>query len=266
MSTTIAKNFQVGNDATASNNFTILQPSTPDGTLRIANGNTGSGTNIATLTSAGNLTLAGNTFTLGSAALSPAVAGELEYDGKAFYLTPQGTQRGIVPGSQFFRLNSGLAGANVSTAQNVFGVGCTLSTSTVYAFQALYAFSKTSGATSHSFGIGFGGTATLNNIAYQLNGQYNGTGFNATTTTIGNLQVNFVQAATNFVLVTGVTTNAYLMFIVTGTVSVNAGGTFIPQYTLSAAPGGAYTTAAGAYFSIYPIGTAGSNTSVGTWA
>jgi hypothetical protein len=51
-----------------------------------------------------------------------------------------------------------------------------------------------------------------------------------------------------------------------GTVSVNAGGTFIPQYQLSAAPGGAYTVALGAYFLIYPVGTSGSNTSVGTWA
>jgi hypothetical protein len=51
-----------------------------------------------------------------------------------------------------------------------------------------------------------------------------------------------------------------------GTVSVNAGGTFIPQYTLSTAPGGAYTTAIGSYLSIWPIGAAGANTSVGTWA
>jgi hypothetical protein len=198
--------------------------------------------------------------------LTSATAGAAEYNGTTLFFTPSGTQRGIVPGMQYFRLNGALAGANVNTAQNVFGVGCTLSASTVYAFEAVYAFSKTSGGTSHSFGIGFGGTATLNNIAYQLNGQYNGTGFNVTTSSVGNLQVNFVQSASNFVLVTGVTTNAYFMFIVTGTVSVNAGGTFIPQYTLSAAPGGAYSTAAGTYFRIHPIGAAGSNVSVGTWA
>lgn len=198
--------------------------------------------------------------------LTSATAGATEYNGTTLLFTPIGAQRGVVPGMQYFRLNGALAGANVNTAQNVFGVGCTLSDSTVYAFEAMYALSKTSGGTSHSVGIGFGGTATLNNIAYQLNGQYNGTGFNATTTNVANLQVNFVQSASNFVLVTGVTTNAYFMFTVTGTVSVNAGGTFIPQYTLSTAPGGAYSTAAGTYFSIYPIGAAGSNVSVGTWA
>ena len=54
--------------------------------------------------------------------------------------------------------------------------------------------------------------------------------------------------------------------IVKGTVSVNAGGTFLPQYSLSAAPGGAYTTAAGSYFKIAPLGAAGSNISNGTWS
>jgi hypothetical protein len=51
-----------------------------------------------------------------------------------------------------------------------------------------------------------------------------------------------------------------------GTISVDVGGTFIPQYKLSAAPGGAYSTNVNSWFSIYPIGTSGSNTSVGEWA
>ena len=55
MSTAIAKNFQVGNDSTATNNFTIRQPATPDGTVRIANGNTGTTTDLVTVTSAGNV-------------------------------------------------------------------------------------------------------------------------------------------------------------------------------------------------------------------
>jgi hypothetical protein len=55
MSTAIAKNFQVGADPTPANNFTIRQPVTPDGTVRIANGNSGTTTDLVTLTSAGNL-------------------------------------------------------------------------------------------------------------------------------------------------------------------------------------------------------------------
>ena len=163
-------------------------------------------------------------------------------------------------------LNSPYVGSNVTTAQSIFGVGVTLSSSTYYAFEAVYAFSKTSGATSHNFSLLFGGTASLNSIAYQLNGQYNGSGFSNTTSAVGNLQPNFVQVASAFTLVTGITTNGYIMVLLKGMVSVNAGGTFIPQYQLSAAPGGAYSTAANSYFKIYPIGAAGSNVSVGAWA
>jgi hypothetical protein len=55
MSTVIAKNVQVGTSGTATDNFTIFQPATPDGTLRIGNGNTGITTSQVALTSAGNV-------------------------------------------------------------------------------------------------------------------------------------------------------------------------------------------------------------------
>ena len=53
MSTVIAKNVQIGTSGTATDNFTIFQPVTPDGTLRIGNGNTGVTTSQVALTSAG---------------------------------------------------------------------------------------------------------------------------------------------------------------------------------------------------------------------
>ena len=204
-------------------------------------------------------------FVLQSGSLSsPAVAGQTEYDGKVFYQTPQGTQRGVVPGAQFFRLDAGLAGANVNTAQNVFGVGVTLSASTVYAFEAVYALSKTAGTTSHTVGLGFGGAATINNIIWTFSG-YDST---STTTSVNTSQDSgYVTSASN-TTVSRANSSAtmYNWKLVRGTVSINAGGTFIPQYTLSAAPGGAYTTAAGSYFLIYPIGASGANVNVGTWA
>jgi hypothetical protein len=55
MSTVIAKNVQVGTSGTASNNFTLYQPATPDGTVRLANGNSGSTTDLVAVTSAGNV-------------------------------------------------------------------------------------------------------------------------------------------------------------------------------------------------------------------
>lgn len=168
----------------------------------------------------------------------------------------------LVPNAKLFRLNSALAGANVTTAQNVLGVGVTLATSTVYAFEAVYAFSKSAGVTAHSLGVSFGGTATLNNIAYASDAEA-GVSFAAMNDTFS----AYVQTAGNATVTGTVSTAAYFsMVVIRGTVSVNAGGTFIPQYNLSVAPGGAYTTASGSYFSIYPIGAAGSNTNVGGWA
>jgi len=205
-------------------------------------------------------------FVLTSGTLSsPAVAGQTEYDGKVFYQTPQSTERGVVPGAQFFRLNSNLVGSNTSAAQSVFGVGVTLSASTVYAFEAIYPISKTAGATGHTIGLGFGGTATINNIVYQALYHTDNVSFSAAAQSV---VASFIQTASNTTVTSalGTSTTRVVLFVVKGNVSVNAGGTFIPQYTLSAAPGGAYTTAAGGYFMIYPIGASGANTSVGTWA
>jgi len=53
MSTVKTKKVQLGTDATASNNFTLYQPATPDGTLRIGVGNADSPTEVGRFTSTG---------------------------------------------------------------------------------------------------------------------------------------------------------------------------------------------------------------------
>lgn len=55
MSTVKSKNLQIGTDGTASNNFTIYQPGTPDGTLRVGNGNAGAATDVVTVNSSGDV-------------------------------------------------------------------------------------------------------------------------------------------------------------------------------------------------------------------
>jgi hypothetical protein len=203
-------------------------------------------------------TLLGTTPTIGS----------VEFDGKAFYATAQGTQRGIIPGAQFFRLNSDLAGANVTTAQNTFGVTVTLSTSTIYAFEQYAVLTKTAGATSHLIATGFGGSATLNNILYTTTVPFGGAAMPVPSSTLSNNMYGSISntaTATNSVGTISSALSTASVFI-KGTVSINGGGTFTPQYTLSAAPGGAYSTVAGSYFLIYPIGASGANISVGAWA
>lgn len=196
---------------------------------------------------------------------SPAAVGQIEYNGTVFAATPASTQRGIVPTEQFFALNSGLAGANATGAQNILGVGVTLAGSTVYEFELNMVLLKSAGTTSHNFSFGFGGTATLNSILYNVADTGNSSQIPAT----GNATWSggSVSVATATALLTAMTSATnYINMIIKGTVSINAGGTFIPQYTLSAAPGGAYTTQAGSYMKIKPLAASGANVNVGTWA
>ena len=197
---------------------------------------------------------------------SPASAGQIEYNGTIFVATPTSTQRGIVPTEQFYSLNSGLAGANATGAQNSLGVGVTIAGSTIYEFEMQIALAKTAGTTAHTIALGFGGTATINNIFYiSYNIQNNATLPNVVTSSQVSTAVN--NTASSTVMTSSLTSaNQFFTHLIKGIVSINAGGTFIPQYTLSAAPGGAYTTQTGSYMKIKPIGASGSNVNVGTWA
>lgn len=199
--------------------------------------------------------------------LTSATAGAIEYDGKVIYGTSVGTQRGIVPTQQYYRLNAGLLVASTASAVSIFGVGATLSASTVYEFEINFTIAKTDGSTAHTVGFGFGGTATLNNIEWQIINVFStsampiGAG--------GSLDMGYATTASNTTVTgsSGASTTLNMVTQVKGTVSINVGGTFIPQYTCSSAPGGSgYTTVAGSYIRINPLSASGANTSVGTWA
>jgi hypothetical protein len=284
---------------------------------------------------AGTTSIAPLDFASGSL-LTSANAGAVEYDGKVIYVTPQGAQRGVVPGMQYFRketttagissnavqpffvngnstassisgttltvggtvtgtfsvgqyltasgitagtyitaLGTGTGGAGTYTVNNSQTIasttiqsayGVTLSSSTVYKFETNILISKSAGTTSHTLSTLFGGSATLNSIAYMFLGASTGTQstFNFTDTAVAGAAIT-QASATLVAAATGSATIARYFSLI-GIVSINAGGTFVPQYQLSAAPGGAYSINANSNMSIYPIGASGANTSVGTWA
>jgi hypothetical protein len=165
-----------------------------------------------------------------------------------------------------YRLNSTVAGANVTSSQSIFGVGVTLDASTVYAFSLSARFNKTAGTTSHNFQLSFGGNATFNNaLVHIISEVSNGVTANTGSTSASYSMVgDLVTARSIEFAITNATQT--VAFYATGTVSVANGGTFIPQYSLTAAPGGAYTTQIGSFIELTPIGASGSNNSVGTWA
>jgi hypothetical protein len=247
--------------------FTVASPNSASSytaTLPQQTGTLVSGTSTANaVIPAGTTAIAPMLLTSGTN-LTTAVAGAIEYDGEVVYATPQGTQRGVVPGMQFYRLNTNLVGANATGAQNIFGVGVTLSSSTIYAFEMYFVLIKSAGATSRTVSMSFGGTATLNSIAY---GGLAGAGNSAYPPGLMGSPSSFDSSSAAAVTLSGASTATTVTLSQTfhGTVGVNAGGTFIPQYTLSAAPGGAFSTVSGSYMLIYPIGSTGL-INVGTWA
>lgn len=197
--------------------------------------------------------------------LTTAAAGAMEYDGKAFYTTP--AARGVSPSMMYYRLNSNRVGSNATGAQSLLGVGATLDASTVYAFEYYCLLQKTAGTTSHTIGSSIGGTATVNNINYNLSWSRENAAAASSAMTSFSAYLGYATSVSNFVITgTIISANQTFCALAKGTVSINAGGTFIPQYTLSSAPGGAYSTIAGSYFAIWPIGAAGAAVSVGPWA
>lgn len=153
-------------------------------------------------------------------------------------------------------------GQNVNTAQPWFPTsgGVTVEALTTYFFEGQLFTTRAAGATSHTTGILFGGTASLTNIDFWGEGKTGDTNALAASNGFwGNAASSLVLKAAS----TSATENSF--FHVRGTVRINAAGTFIPQFIYSAAPGGAPTIKRGTYFRMWPIG---SNTVVsqGTWA
>lgn len=216
----------------------------------------------------GNLTVSGistaNTYNLVSQTLGTATPGKFEYDGQVPYFTPAGTQRGVVPGMQYYVTNAQVVGANSTGAQSILGVGVTLSSSTFYAFEGVFNFFKLAGTTSHTFSFGWGGTATLERIVTNIIKYDGANGY----VTLSRAATTYTLETANATVITGAITSAFytVNLNIKGIIKVTTGGTLIPQYTLSAAPGGAYTGSTSNYLSIWPIGPATGNVSVGSWA
>ncbi len=171
--------------------------------------------------------------------------------------TVNGLGAGVYQAQQMYRLNAALAGLDATGVQNLLGVNVQLVAGTVYEFEVVFGLAKTAGTTSHTLSLSFGGTATLNNIAYQLDYRSFDTGTFPPAAASAGFTTFLQSAAASVISGAFVGANATHHGSIKGTVSVNAAGTFSPRYTLSAAPGGAYSTQIGSYMKIAPIGAAG---------
>lgn len=169
----------------------------------------------------------------------------------------------LIPAMQLFRLNADLAGSNATGAQKIFGKDATVSGSTIYAFEIEWTMQKSAGTTSHTIAFALGGTATVNNVIIQH--IYTSTAIAPASTTAASIWTQ-TTAASSVITLAITTASTQFRARTVGTISINAAGTLIPQYALSAAPGGAYSTLAGSFIRLWPIGASGADINIGTWA
>lgn len=147
-------------------------------------------------------------------------------------------------------------GQLVATAQPWFPTagGVTVQAATTYVFEGLLMLAT--GATTHTTGTLFAGTATLTSI------DYHAAIFSTANLTIGTT-ISYIRVAVATVIVLNATSTAVETVIrMNGIVKVNAGGTFIPQFQFSANPTTPVTARRGSYFQMQ----ARAADTQGTWA
>jgi len=197
--------------------------------------------------------------------MTTAAAGAFEYDGTAFYATPNASNRGVLNTAHIITLASNNTITDSATAQAVFNVGTsgagtiTLPASTSYIMEAVYYITRSVGTNSHNLSTLFAIGGTLTSIAYVAE----------TTSTTGNVLgavSRIYGTAATALAVTAASSSATENITVTirGIVRTNAGGTFTPQIKYDSAPGGSPTVLANSWFRLIPIGN-NSVTNVGNW-
>jgi hypothetical protein len=163
------------------------------------------------------------------------------------------------PVMKYYRLDSDLTGSTATTAQSALGVGVTLDGDTVYEFESQYILTKTGGGTVNiSLLFGLTNSLSLNNIGYVA---VTGTGSSQLTSTTA---IAGVSAASSTLVVSG--GRDFVNIVCKGTISVDVGGHLMPMYQLSSSPSNAHVMKTGSFFSIWPLGAAGANTSIGDWS
>jgi hypothetical protein len=203
------------------------------------------------------------TFPSAAAVGSPG-AGLQEYDGNAFYATPNALNRGVIPVTQFMSITSDYTLSGVNTVQKAFNGTTngqiTVPSTTAYIFELNFLITNT-GTTSHTWAISIAGTATLTsgNMACQATQSGTSTGLFA-------VQATYTTTPGTALVVTAASTSATENVIAHcwGRLNVNAGGTLIPSVQMSANPVGTEKMLANSYYVQYPIGL---NTAVsqGNW-
>ena len=225
-------------------------------------GNISAGNVISYVTlPAGTATKAALRFTAGNI-LNPPAPGVMSYDGKFFYATPQGAERGLIVTEQVYILNTDYALINQADVQSMFGVSASVSDNTRYAYVINAVIYKTANNITLSFALD--GNAVLSSHTYQTS-----TTAAATLGTLSSpsvLKNSQTSGFTTPVVVTGALNGTgYYSLQVTGVISVTTGGTWNPLIAFSGLPGAGSFVAGGSSVELWPLGTANTTVSIGNW-
>lgn len=200
-------------------------------------------------------------FTAGNVTTVPTV-GALNYDGRVFYGTPQGQERGLVKTSQTYVLNTDYALIDQTAVQSMFGVLAAVSSNTRYIYVINAVVYKTANNITMSYALD--GNAVLARHTYQTT-----TTASATLATLSTPSVLKNILTTGFgtgVVVTPALNGAgYYSIQAVGLVNVTTGGTWNPLIGFSGLPGAGSYVAAGSSIEIYPVGPGNATVSIGNW-
>lgn len=214
------------------------------------------------------------------AVLTTAVQGAVEYDGVAFYATPNSASRGLLPASQHYLVGTAYT-TDWSTTAAISGLGGKKLTIVpgVYEFEGAF-FVSTPGGPTSSYATNFRliyttvtGTNAVNSVGYEF-------------MAAGNTTTSYTTAATPTILyqttfgtsntVTSAVTSAtkYAIIKVKGSMRVSGTGTatFAPAFAITAVDAAnsvnAVTINPGSWFTVTPVATysASTDVSIGAWA
>ena len=188
-------------------------------------------------------------------ASSGLVAGLLEYDGNAFYASPNTTVRGVVPAYQYSKVTAGggVSLSNNTSVQSFLPSGAQnfpVVAGVNYRFRAKILISKnTANSAAVQFLFSNGGSSAFSWGEYVATSQ-------SSTSAAGGSACNLYQynSMTSAAACSPANQNQYDYIIIEGDFVMTTGGTIQPQIQFSNAPGGTSTALQGSYFELFSFG------------
>lgn len=246
--------------ANAVANTDYLPATNPVTTGNMGIGIANDGTQILHI-AAGSASKAPLEFNAGALMTSPD-AGSMEYDGAAFYLSPFGSGRGVVPAEQCVILGTAYTLTSQTAAQKLFNAttnGAVNVEADTYWFECGFSLTAMSGTT-QSFGFALAaGTAVIGSQGWRSMAA------KAALATGSTLSGTFSTAANTNLTPNSTSTTGHAF--ICGIVRITTAGTIIPSVSLGVAA--AAVVGANSFFRIYPlsaINAAATNITIGNWS